>query len=105
MISGCRSSLHCLDAQEPLKAIHSVPYKWPDSDITFVKSVAAVQSRGARSPDIIDGYSCRQLYLRSYTFTKKETVPQKTRRCFRKLQDSAAVSPIFSTVRCADDHH
>ncbi|KAG6521030.1 hypothetical protein ZIOFF_018096 [Zingiber officinale] len=81
MISGCRSSLHCVDAQETLKAIHSVPYKWPDSDIAFAKSVAAAQSRGARSPDI------------------------KTQWCFRKLQDSAAVSPIFSTVRCADGHH
>ncbi|KAG6518149.1 uncharacterized protein LOC122054819 [Zingiber officinale] len=105
MISGCRSSLHCVDEQEPLKSIHSVPYKWPDSDIAFAKSVAAAQSRGARSPDIVDSYSCRQLYLRSYTFTKKETVAQKTRRCVRKLQDSAASSPIFSTARSADGRH
>ncbi|XP_074587945.1 uncharacterized protein LOC141843822 [Curcuma longa] len=102
MMSGCCSSLNCVDSQEPLKAIHRVPYKWPDSDIAFVKSVASAQSRGARSPSLVDGFSCRQLYLRSYNFTKKETVRQKTRRCVRKLQDSAAVSPIFSTARSAD---
>ncbi|KAG6521519.1 uncharacterized protein LOC122050540 [Zingiber officinale] len=111
MSSACRSSRCCVDAKSPVRASYKVLYKWPESDVAFAKSAAAVQSRRhelphvgsfssieARAPAVVDGYSCRQLYLRSYTFTKKETVPQRTRRCMRKLKDGTAVFPIFSAA-------
>ncbi|XP_009409719.2 uncharacterized protein LOC103991905 [Musa acuminata AAA Group] len=113
MSSGCKSSLCCVDAREPVRASYQLLYKWPDSDVEFLKSMAA-RKRAARGdlhslnccadlkegrkqsscPSVVDSYSCRQLYLRSYTFTKKETVPEKTRRCLRIVKQTAAVLPI-----------
>lgn len=112
MSSACRSSRCCVDAKSPVRASFKVLYKWPESDAAFAKSMAAVQSHRhelrrvdsfssiePRAPAVVDGYSCRQVYLRSYTFTtKKETVPQRTRRCMRKLKDGGAVFPIFSAA-------
>ncbi|URE20987.1 hypothetical protein MUK42_11953 [Musa troglodytarum] len=105
MSSGCKSSLCCADAREPVRASYQLLYKWPDSDVEFVKSMATgkraargdLRSQGRKQsscPSVVDSYSCRQLYLRSYTFTKKETVPEKTRRCLRRVKQTAAVLPI-----------
>ncbi|CAN4109643.1 unnamed protein product [Withania somnifera] len=39
-------------------------------------------------PRVVDTVSCRQLYVRSaYTFSRKETVPQKTKKCFEKVRE------------------
>ena len=42
-----------------------------------------------------DGYTSRQMFLRSYTFSRKETVPQKTKKCFGnvKVKMSGMVVP------------
>ncbi|XP_064977897.1 uncharacterized protein LOC135585662 [Musa acuminata AAA Group] len=113
MNSGCKSSLGCVDAREPVRANYKILYKWPESDVEFVKSMASgrrgetggldghpgLDERRKRSagPSVVDSYSCRQLYLRSYTFTKEESVPEKTKRCLRKVKETAAAVPLFST--------
>jgi hypothetical protein len=101
-------------------------YKWPESDAEFVRSVAmarrhhkqpespaapcysggsasmrrsggvGVEGYGGESPRVVDSYSCRQMYLRSYTFsTRKETVPERTMACLGRVRDRAAVFPSF----------
>lgn len=62
-------------------------YKWPESDAEFVRSVT--RSRGAhvhrhgQPPRVVDSISCRQMYLRSYTFSREEeNANEKTAMCF-----------------------
>jgi hypothetical protein len=55
-----------------------------------------VEGYGGESPRVVDSYSCRQMYLRSYTFsTKKETVPERTMACLGRVRERAAVFPSF----------
>ncbi|KAF8039880.1 hypothetical protein BT93_B2177 [Corymbia citriodora subsp. variegata] len=43
--------------------------------------------RGGRShPRVVDGISCRQMYLRSYTFSRKESVPERTKKCLGRVK-------------------
>ncbi|RZS22487.1 hypothetical protein BHM03_00055287 [Ensete ventricosum] len=118
MSCACRSSLSCVDVRESTRASYKNLYKWPESDAEFVRSMTAGRRRGERGdpsglnsgtnleerrrpsagPSVVDSYSCRQLYLRSYVFTKEETVPEKTKRyCLRKHKKTAAVLPVFPT--------
>lgn len=63
--------------------------KWPESIVEFAQpgfsnahpGVHYAQSR------IVDTISCRQMYLRSYTFSRKESVPEKTKKYFGKVKD------------------
>nr|GME03003.1 uncharacterized protein LOC109155657 [Ipomoea batatas] len=42
---------------------------------------------------VVDSVSCRQLYLRSaYTFSKKESVPEKTKKCFGMVRKTVAAA-------------
>ena len=51
---------------------------------------------GYASPLVVDSYSCRQMYLRSYTFSKKkETVPERTMACLGRVRERAAVFPFL----------
>ncbi|CAN6326491.1 unnamed protein product [Urochloa humidicola] len=51
---------------------------------------------GYSSPRVVDSYSCRQMYLRSYTFSKrKETVPERTMACLGRVRERAAVFPFL----------
>ncbi|XP_019158825.1 PREDICTED: uncharacterized protein LOC109155657 [Ipomoea nil] len=44
-------------------------------------------------PMVVDSVSCRQLYLRSaYTFSKKESVPEKTIKCFGMVRKTVAAA-------------
>ncbi|KAL6619765.1 hypothetical protein ACP70R_034904 [Stipagrostis hirtigluma subsp. patula] len=53
---------------------------------------------GYCSPRVVDSYSCRQMYLRSYTFSKKkETVPERTMACLGRVRERAAVFPFLPT--------
>ncbi|XP_057781681.1 uncharacterized protein LOC130999985 [Salvia miltiorrhiza] len=73
MASGCISS--CVDdARVPVRASYVNLYKWPESDFEFVRSMSS-KSRGGgggRQPRVVDSISCRQMYLRSYTFSREE---------------------------------
>ncbi|XP_072961123.1 uncharacterized protein [Typha angustifolia] len=100
---SCKSATGCVDARIPVRASYVNLYKWPESDAEFMKSVTrrredhSFNNRACSAgPEVVDSYSCRQLYLRSYTFSKKkETVPEKTMRCFGKVKEKAAVFPLF----------
>ncbi|RRT77299.1 hypothetical protein B296_00005872 [Ensete ventricosum] len=116
MSSGCRSSLSCVDARVPVRATYVNLYKWPESDAEFVKSVTRGggdgggggrvddrvgstrfdgRRRWSTAPTVVDSYSCRQIYLRSYTFSRKESVPEKTLRCLGRVKERAAVFPFL----------
>ncbi|XP_043721221.1 uncharacterized protein LOC122668750 [Telopea speciosissima] len=93
MNSVCISS--CVnDARVPVRATYKNLYKWPESDAEFVRSVSS-NSNGSNSinrgvgqhPRVVDSISCRQMYLRSYTFSRKETMPEKTVKCFGGVKD------------------
>ncbi|KAK4432404.1 hypothetical protein Salat_1002500 [Sesamum alatum] len=74
------------DARTPVRANYVNLYKWPESDAEFVKSAAG--HGGARLQSrVVDSISCRQMYLRSYTFSRKETVPQRTMKCFANVRE------------------
>jgi len=77
----------------PRRATYVNLYKWPESDVEFVKSVncsnmcegSNVETRG------VDSFSCRQVYLRSYKFSKKKVgVSEKTVKCLNKLKKGVA---------------
>ncbi|XP_020223284.1 uncharacterized protein LOC109805561 [Cajanus cajan] len=71
------------DSRLPLRPTFVNLYKWPESDVEFVKTVNSNSPRG------IDSFSCRQMYLRSYKFSRKKVgVTQKTLKCFNKLKES-----------------
>ncbi|KAI4383833.1 hypothetical protein MLD38_009630 [Melastoma candidum] len=55
---------------------------------------------------VVDSVSCRQMYLRSYTFSRKENVPEKTRKYIEgvKRKVSGARSGLMARkVRAKDD--
>lgn len=96
-ISNCVNDAR--DPRVPVRATYVNLYKWPESDAEFVKSVS---SNGRRSisnghgqshshshchPRVVDSISCRQMYLRSYKFSKKETMPEKTKKCFGRVKE------------------
>ncbi|XP_047043007.1 uncharacterized protein LOC124647058 [Lolium rigidum] len=126
MAGGCKAAIGCVDARVPVRASYVSLYKWPESDAEFVRSVAmarrhhhqpespaaacysggsasmrrsggvGVEGYGGESPRVVDSYSCRQMYLRSYTFsTKKETVPERTMACLGRVRERATVFPSF----------
>ncbi|KAL1368388.1 hypothetical protein HN51_022513 [Arachis hypogaea] len=75
-----------------IRANYTNLYKWPESDVEFVRSLSHEGRRrchvyGQDHPKVVDSISCRQMYLRSYQFSRKESVPQKTKRCFRRVKE------------------
>nr|AEC10999.1 hypothetical protein [Camellia sinensis] len=92
---ACKTS--CLvveDARVPVRATYVNLYKWPESDAEFVRSVSFNGRRdgeGGGHPRVVDSISCRQLYLRSYTFSRKESVPEKTKKCFGRVRQRVVV--------------
>ncbi|XP_068667769.1 uncharacterized protein [Aristolochia californica] len=88
MNSGCISS--CVDdARAPVRVTYVNLHKWPESDAEFVKSV--VYGEKGAGPRVVDSYSCRQMYLRSYTFSREETVPEKTMKCFGRVKQRVSI--------------
>ncbi|KAK2643199.1 hypothetical protein Ddye_024962 [Dipteronia dyeriana] len=96
MASSCMST--CInDARVPaaIRPTYMNLYKWPESDAEFVRSRS---SNGCQSihthkhthahARVVDSLSCRQMYLRSYTFSrKKERVHEKiSRKCFGRVK-------------------
>ncbi|XP_074364879.1 uncharacterized protein LOC141705912 [Apium graveolens] len=93
----------------PVRATYVNLYKWPESDAEFVRSVSSngrvtdihypstrsftrsVSTNGRLDgpshPRVVDSISCRQIYLRSYTFSRKESMPQKARKCASRIKE------------------
>lgn len=76
MTSACISS--CVNdvvgaRSLPVRATYINLYKWPESDVEFISSRMKSNSNNIYSkPKVVDSISCRQLYLRSYTFSREE---------------------------------
>ncbi|KAL3653602.1 hypothetical protein CASFOL_003283 [Castilleja foliolosa] len=68
-----------LDHPVPTRGTYFNMYKWPDSDIKFLKSIISDDSSEGRSRAGPDGFVRRQSYLRSYTFSKE-------RNCCKKIK-------------------
>ncbi|KNA18033.1 hypothetical protein SOVF_074480 [Spinacia oleracea] len=87
MSSVCISS--CIeDARVPtarVRASYVNLYKWPESDAEFVRSVS-FRGPGHPRPKVVESISCRQIYLRSYTFTRKQSVNEKTKKCIGRVK-------------------
>ncbi|GAA0147503.1 hypothetical protein LIER_07186 [Lithospermum erythrorhizon] len=86
MASSCISS--CVnDTRTPVRATYVNLYKWPESDAQFIRSMSYNTNKNngrGRGPDhprpeVVDSISCRQLYLRSYTFSKKDHKDENTK--------------------------
>ncbi|GKV30101.1 hypothetical protein SLEP1_g38959 [Rubroshorea leprosula] len=96
-ISNCVNDAR--DPRVPVRATYVNLYKWPESDAEFVRSVSSRMRQQAVvnmncnyycHPRVVDSISCRQLYLRSYTFSREETVPEKTQKCFGRVKEKVA---------------
>ncbi|WOL01944.1 hypothetical protein Cni_G10663 [Canna indica] len=124
MSSGCKSSVICTDAHRPVRPTYVNLYKWPESDAEFVKSMTEGkrEERGSfhslvigsdgnlddrrkwrPSPRVVDSYSCRQMYLRSYPFSKEEPAGGKARQFLAKAKQRAAV--IFPFLYHKTENH
>ncbi|KAF5810006.1 hypothetical protein HanRHA438_Chr04g0173961 [Helianthus annuus] len=95
MTSTCMSRCIANDARMPVRATYVNLYKWPDSDREFVRSVSQnshLENRnGQGHPRLVDSISCRQLYLRSYTFSRKESLNERTMKCIGRVKERANV--------------
>ncbi|KAI3667603.1 hypothetical protein L6452_42669 [Arctium lappa] len=95
MTSTCMSTCIADDARIPVRATYINLYKWPDSDREFVRSVSKNSRRPEADdrqahPRLVDSISCRQLYLRSYTFSRKESFNERTMKCIGRVKERAA---------------
>ncbi|XP_022145680.1 uncharacterized protein LOC111015072 [Momordica charantia] len=84
MSSLCTASYCISDAGRPPRGAYINLHSWTDSDAEIAKSAS---SRARRRVLVADGVSCRQMYLRSYKFSRKESVPEKTRRCLGRVKE------------------
>ncbi|KAF7804520.1 uncharacterized protein G2W53_043631 [Senna tora] len=90
-ISNCVNDAR--DPRVPVRATYVNLYKWPESDAEFVRSVSSNRRKGSQvhgHPRVVDSISCRQMYLRSYKFSRKESVPEKTQKCFGRVKEKVA---------------
>ncbi|KAK8596420.1 hypothetical protein V6N13_001046 [Hibiscus sabdariffa] len=96
MASTCIST--CFDdSKVMIRPTYANLYKWPESDAEFVRSLRSNRSgRGRHAhPTVVDSISCRQMYLRSYTFHRSDddqTEPEKA-KCFGRVHVGKAKSP------------
>ncbi|KAK1398516.1 Double-stranded RNA-binding protein 2-like [Heracleum sosnowskyi] len=88
------------DTWIPVRATYVNLYKWPESDAEFVRSMS---TNGPSHPRVVDSMSCRQIYLRSYTFSRKESMPQKARKCASRIKER--VSSRGRTRKASSEAH
>lgn len=88
-ISNCINDAR--DPRVPVRASYVNLYKWPESDAEFVRSRSCNREKGSQilygHPRVVDSISCRQMYLRSYTFSREEeNEHEKTHKCFGRAK-------------------
>ncbi|KAF3657871.1 hypothetical protein P3S67_009143 [Capsicum chacoense] len=85
----------------PVRATYVNLYKWPESDAEFIRSVSSRMNHvnnTSRStihpPKVVDSISCRQLYLRSYTFSREEELlnDKTSMKCYGKKKKSRSTT-------------
>ncbi|CAF2118224.1 hypothetical protein HID58_008141 [Brassica napus] len=94
MNSVCISS--CIDdardTRVPVRTTYVNLYKWPESDAEFVRSVR--RGGGVPAARVVDSISCRQMYLRSYTFSREDedtSLPPATRTsCLGRVKETVS---------------
>ncbi|KAF5727408.1 hypothetical protein HS088_TW22G01101 [Tripterygium wilfordii] len=86
MSSPCISD--CIEdvARLPVRPTYVRLYRWPESEAEFLNPNMR-RGPGAH-PRVVDSVWCRQMYLRSYTFSRKETVLEKTKKSFGKARET-----------------
>jgi len=104
-ISNCLNDAR--DPRVPVRATYVNLYKWPESDAEFVRSVSCNREKGSQvygHPRVVDSISCRQLYLRSYTFSREEEhETAKTHKCFgvkKKKHQNKNSKPETGKTKC-----
>ncbi|GMN39039.1 hypothetical protein TIFTF001_008284 [Ficus carica] len=110
-ISNCVNDAR--DPRVPVRATYVNLYKWPESDAEFVRSVSSRGCRPASSsasatatairyghPRVVDSISCRQIYLRSYKFSREEDYQQKKKK---NAHNCFGCRPLIKP-KLADDH-
>ncbi|XP_047319664.1 uncharacterized protein LOC124923744 [Impatiens glandulifera] len=71
-ISRCINDVAQTDpAAVVVRATFKNLYKWPESDAEFLKSVSSNKPHLGQ-PRVVDSISCRQMYLKSYTFSRDD---------------------------------
>ncbi|KAJ8754089.1 hypothetical protein K2173_001987 [Erythroxylum novogranatense] len=83
-ISNCVNDAR--DPRVPVRTTYVNLRRWSESDAEFIRTVHRV-GQGIGHPRVVDSISCRQMYLRSYTFSRKETVPERTKKCLGKVKE------------------
>ncbi|KAF2613109.1 hypothetical protein F2Q70_00007045 [Brassica cretica] len=95
MNSVCISS--CIDdardTRVPVRTTYVNLYKLPESDAEFVRSVR--RGGGVPAARVVDSISCRQMYLRSYTFSREDdddtSLPPATRTsCLERVKQKVS---------------
>ncbi|GAA0169380.1 hypothetical protein LIER_23883 [Lithospermum erythrorhizon] len=93
MASSCIQS--CVnDTRAPVRATYVNLYKWPESDAEFIRSMSSSMRKGSDHglprARVVDSISCRQMYLRSYTFSREEEdhhIEEKT-KCLGRAKNT-----------------
>ncbi|XP_050230021.1 uncharacterized protein LOC126679121 [Mercurialis annua] len=71
------------DTQIPVRSSYIDIHKWPKSDSFRRPDVHGNMAQAK----VVDSRSCRQMYLRSYTFSRKESVQEKTKKRFDEVRE------------------
>ncbi|XP_054803564.1 uncharacterized protein LOC129306832 [Prosopis cineraria] len=69
-----------------MRATYMNLYKWPESDAEFIRCVSSNKRTGNAA--MVDSISCRQMFLRSYRFSRKQSIVEKTHSCFQRVKRS-----------------
>ncbi|XVF05593.1 hypothetical protein REPUB_Repub05bG0186100 [Reevesia pubescens] len=93
MASTCIST--CInDTKVPVRPTFVNLYKWPESDAEFVRSLSSDNRKsGHAHPTVVDSISCRQMYLRSYTFHRNDQIEPEKTKCFGRVKMENVKSP------------
>ncbi|KAF8410626.1 hypothetical protein HHK36_003158 [Tetracentron sinense] len=89
MNSSCVAG--CLDAETPVKISFKKLYQWPEADAEFLRLMSMNEDESSSyssfiRPSYHESYASRQRYLRSYTFCKKETIEERSKKWFNEKQ-------------------
>ncbi|KAL0460271.1 UNVERIFIED_CONTAM: hypothetical protein Slati_0654300 [Sesamum latifolium] len=79
------------DSPYPARYTFAVLHKWPESDAEFIKSMTSGNlGKGDAHPcRVMEWFACRQLYLRSYVFSREED--SAAVKCFGTVKDKVVV--------------
>ncbi|KAL2239505.1 uncharacterized protein LOC105170830 [Sesamum indicum] len=71
----------------PARYTFAILHKWPESDAEFIQSMTSgdVGKGDAQPCRVMEWFACRQLYLRSYVFSREED--SAVVKCFGRVKD------------------